>query len=204
MAVVFFLLLLCHFSEHVQHLILFLVILYICCIYLHFPSCGVCSSVNCWTLVCRWSAEAGSPSTSVSWREGQRTTGLSWLLSLSPGTKMKRWGPLINSKWRKRLLCFSVLPFHYTTVFSQEKEKKYMLPLDNLKLRDVEKGFMSSKHVFAIFNTEQRNVYKDLRQIELACDTQEDVDSWKASFLRAGVYPEKDQVPNSVFTYSNP
>ncbi|KAA8595093.1 hypothetical protein FQN60_012228 [Etheostoma spectabile] len=76
----------------------------------------------------------------------------------------------------------------------EEKEKKYMLPLDNLKLRDVEKGFMSSKHVFAIFNTEQRNVYKDLRQIELACDTQEDVDSWKASFLRAGVYPEKDQL----------
>ncbi|XP_029307633.1 dynamin-2 isoform X2 [Cottoperca gobio] len=75
----------------------------------------------------------------------------------------------------------------------EEKEKKYMLPLDNLKLRDVEKSFMSSKHVFAIFNTEQRNVYKDLRQIELACDTQEDVDSWKASFLRAGVYPEKDQ-----------
>ncbi|GAA6102576.1 dynamin-2, partial [Tachysurus ichikawai] len=78
----------------------------------------------------------------------------------------------------------------------EEKEKKYMLPLDNLKLRDVEKGFMSTKHTFAIFNTEQRNVYKDLRQIELACDTQEDVDSWKASFLRAGVYPEKDQVEN--------
>nr|XP_046270627.1 dynamin-3 isoform X2 [Scatophagus argus] len=75
----------------------------------------------------------------------------------------------------------------------EEKEKKYMLPLDNLKIRDVEKGFMSTKHTFAIFNTEQRNVYKDLRQIELACDSQEDVDSWKASFLRAGVYPEKDQ-----------
>ncbi|XP_072531316.1 dynamin-2 isoform X2 [Salminus brasiliensis] len=75
----------------------------------------------------------------------------------------------------------------------EEKEKKYMLPLDNLKLRDVEKGFMSTKHIFAIFNTEQRNVYKDLRQIELACDSQDDVDSWKASFLRAGVYPEKDQ-----------
>ncbi|XP_036409275.1 dynamin-3 isoform X3 [Megalops cyprinoides] len=78
----------------------------------------------------------------------------------------------------------------------EEKEKKYMLPLDNLKLRDIEKGFMSTKHIFAIFNTEQRNVYKDLRQIELACDSQEDVDSWKASFLRAGVYPEKDQVEN--------
>ncbi|XP_059203247.1 dynamin-3 isoform X3 [Centropristis striata] len=78
----------------------------------------------------------------------------------------------------------------------EEKEKKYMLPLDNLKLRDVEKGFMSTKHIFAIFNTESRNVYKDLRQIELACDSQEDVDSWKASFLRAGVYPEKDQTEN--------
>lgn len=33
-----------------------------------------------------------------------------------------------------------------------------MLPLDNLKLRDVEKGFMSTKHIFAIFNTEQRSV----------------------------------------------
>ncbi|XP_059958516.1 dynamin-1 isoform X8 [Mesoplodon densirostris] len=73
----------------------------------------------------------------------------------------------------------------------EEKEKKYMLSVDNLKLRDVEKGFMSSKHIFALFNTEQRNVYKDYRQLELACETQEEVDSWKASFLRAGVYPER-------------
>lgn len=31
-----------------------------------------------------------------------------------------------------------------------------MLPLDNLKVRDVEKSFMSSKHIFCIFNTESR------------------------------------------------
>ncbi|XP_051906367.1 dynamin-1a isoform X5 [Hippocampus zosterae] len=73
----------------------------------------------------------------------------------------------------------------------EEKEKKYMLQVDNLRLRDVEKGFMSSKHIFALFNTEQRNVYKDYRQLELACESQEDVDAWKASFLRAGVYPER-------------
>lgn len=36
-----------------------------------------------------------------------------------------------------------------------------------------------------------RNVYKDYRHLELACDTQDEVDSWKASLLRAGVYPEK-------------
>ena len=38
-----------------------------------------------------------------------------------------------------------------------------------------------------------RNVYKDQKQMELSADNQEEVDSWKASFLRAGVYPEKAQ-----------
>ncbi|KAL0276139.1 UNVERIFIED_CONTAM: hypothetical protein PYX00_003775 [Menopon gallinae] len=73
----------------------------------------------------------------------------------------------------------------------EEREKKYMLPLDGLKLRDVEQGFMSRRHTFALFNPEGRNVYKDCKQLELSCETQEEVDSWKASFLRAGVYPEK-------------
>ncbi|XP_023248240.1 dynamin isoform X3 [Copidosoma floridanum] len=73
----------------------------------------------------------------------------------------------------------------------EEREKKYMLPLDNLKLRDLEQGFMSRRHLFALFNPEGRNVYKDYKQLELSCETQDDVDSWKASFLRAGVYPEK-------------
>ena len=46
-----------------------------------------------------------------------------------------------------------------------------------------------------------RNVYKDYKQLELSAESQEDVDSWKASFLRAGVYPERDQDESSV-TYS--
>lgn len=39
---------------------------------------------------------------------------------------------------------------------------------------------------------------QDYKQLELSCETQDDVDSWKASFLRAGVYPEKqtDQTTN--------
>lgn len=43
-------------------------------------------------------------------------------------------------------------------------------------------------HVVAVAS---RNVYKDNRTLELACDSQDDVDSWKSSLLRAGVYPEK-------------
>lgn len=78
-----------------------------------------------------------------------------------------------------------------------EKEKKFMLPLDGLKLRDIEQGFMSRKHTFALFNPDGRNVYKDYKQLELSCESVDDVDSWKASFLRAGVYPEKDAQPNN-------
>uniref|UniRef100_A0A7N6AHS9 Interferon-induced GTP-binding protein Mx n=1 Tax=Anabas testudineus TaxID=64144 RepID=A0A7N6AHS9_ANATE len=86
----------------------------------------------------------------------------------------------------------------------EEKEKKYMLPLDNLKVRDVEKSFMSSKHIFCIFNTESRNVYKDNRTLELACDSQDDVDSWKSSLLRAGwtVYPVESDTTTTTDNFS--
>lgn len=98
----------------------------------------------------------------------------------------------------------------------EEKDKKYMLPLDGLKIKvvivywllsfrlcgfvlfqDLESGFMSRRHTFALFNPDQRNVYKDYKQLELSCESQEDVDSWKASFLRAGVYPERSHESSS-------
>lgn len=41
-----------------------------------------------------------------------------------------------------------------------EREKKFMLPLDGLKLRDIEQGFMSRRHTFALFSPDGRNVYK--------------------------------------------
>ena len=50
---------------------------------------------------------------------------------------------------------------------------------------------MSRRHMFAIYNPEGRNVCKDWKALELSCESADDVDSWKASFLRAGVYPEK-------------
>ncbi|XP_061636748.1 dynamin 3a isoform X2 [Phyllopteryx taeniolatus] len=74
---------------------------------------------------------------------------------------------------------------------NEETEKRYMLPLDNLKVRDVERGFMSSKFTFALFNSESRNVYKDHKLLELVCNSQEELDIWKSSLLRAGVYPEE-------------
>lgn len=74
----------------------------------------------------------------------------------------------------------------------EEREKRYMLPLEGLMVRDMEGGIFTSKHMFALFSPGTRNVYKDYKQLELSADSQEEVDSWKASFLRAGVYPERN------------
>lgn len=73
----------------------------------------------------------------------------------------------------------------------EEKDKKYMLPIDGLKIRDVEAGFMSRRNTFSLFYSDNKNVYKEQKNLELSCESQEEVDSWKASFLRAGVYLDK-------------
>lgn len=70
-----------------------------------------------------------------------------------------------------------------------------MLPLDGIKLRDLEAGFMSRQHKFALFYPDGKNIYKDYKQLELGCTNLDEVDAWKASFLRAGVYPEKVKAP---------
>ena len=48
-----------------------------------------------------------------------------------------------------------------------------------------------TKHEFQLFSTE-RNIFKDQKTLTLvpSIQSQDEVDSWKASFLRAGVYPE--------------
>lgn len=40
-------------------------------------------------------------------------------------------------------------------------------------------------------------LFQDYKQLELSCENTDEVDSWKASFLRAGVYPEKDNSETS-------
>ncbi|KAM3177978.1 hypothetical protein ACTXT7_003469 [Hymenolepis weldensis] len=72
-----------------------------------------------------------------------------------------------------------------------EKEKRYVLLLDGLKVKDVESSFFGRKNIFALFYPDGRNVYKDYKQLELSAESAEMVDSWKASFMRAGVQPMK-------------
>ena len=60
----------------------------------------------------------------------------------------------VRRKKRSQLtLCFFDIHISKATQkcisFLQERDKKFMLPLDSLKLRDMEAGFMSRRHMFA-------------------------------------------------------
>lgn len=78
----------------------------------------------------------------------------------------------------------------------EEKDKKYMLNLDGLKIRDIESGFMSRRSVFSLFNASTNaNVYRDYRSLDLSCESAEETEAWKASFYRAGVYLERNSAP---------
>ena len=81
-------------------------------------------------------------------------------------------------------------------------------------MRDVEAGRFSigKKYVMALFYTTgrwvqyklhththrnvhthtHRNVHKDKQELELIAQSDEEIENWKASLLRAGVYPAQD------------
>ena len=42
----------------------------------------------------------------------------------------------------------------------EERDTKFMLTLNGLKIRDIEQGFMSRRHTFALFNQNNQNVFK--------------------------------------------
>ena len=65
--------------------------------------------------------------------------------------------------------------------------------MEGLKIKDIAGGLLGKKYQFALFNPNQKNVYKDYKQLELMAENQEMLEAWKASFLRAGVYPTKDE-----------
>uniref|UniRef100_A0A1I8F657 dynamin GTPase n=1 Tax=Macrostomum lignano TaxID=282301 RepID=A0A1I8F657_9PLAT len=64
-----------------------------------------------------------------------------------------------------------------------------MLPLEGLRVRDGENRLFSKRSVIVLFNADGR------LQESGACGrvSDDDVDTWKAALLRAGVYPEGDE-----------
>ena len=60
-----------------------------------------------------------------------------------------------------------------------------------MKIKDVESTFRDRSRSFIIYHPRGRNVYRDWKTLELSCETAEEVESWKASFTRASVLPER-------------
>ena len=73
----------------------------------------------------------------------------------------------------------------------QEKDQKLMILLDNLRIKDLESGYITSRrHMFGIYNSNRTNVCKDWKSLDLSCESQDDFESWKNGFMVAGVYPD--------------
>lgn len=86
----------------------------------------------------------------------------------------------------------------------EEKDKKYMVNLDGLRIRDIESGFMSRRSVFSLFNaTHNGNVYRDYKTLDLSCESAEETEAWKASFYRAGVYLDRSSSTQNGSGFSN-
>ena len=63
---------------------------------------------------------------------------------------------MVSFTYLALLILVYTFSWYFIFLVFQEKDKKYMLSLDNIKVRDIEAGFMSRKHMFALFNTDAR------------------------------------------------
>lgn len=74
----------------------------------------------------------------------------------------------------------------------EEKDKKYMLNLDGLRLRDtINTGFISRRAMFSLYSESNDNIYREFKTLDLSCESAEETEAWKASFYRAGVFLER-------------
>ncbi|KNC79856.1 dynamin-3 [Sphaeroforma arctica JP610] len=78
--------------------------------------------------------------------------------------------------------------------YKDESEKKQyqLIRLDGCRTRDIEKGtFGRHKYMFELYHPELKYLYKDNKSLVLSTASDEALDTWKAAFLRAGVFPDK-------------
>lgn len=74
----------------------------------------------------------------------------------------------------------------------QEREKKFVLPLEGLKQRSNDTSFFTRHPSFSLFHSDPKvNIYKEFKSLDLSADSVNIRDDWKGALLRAGVFPEK-------------
>ncbi|CAH8442908.1 unnamed protein product [Schistosoma turkestanicum] len=105
----------------------------------------------------------------------------------------KGWLSLINPSLLRggSRYCWFVLTADTLTWYKddEEREKRYVLPLDGLKQRSGDTGFFSKRPTFVLYHPDPKtNVYKDHKTLDLSADSEEAVEAWKAALVRAGVF----------------
>ncbi|KAK2717455.1 hypothetical protein QYM36_006285 [Artemia franciscana] len=68
-----------------------------------------------------------------------------------------------------------------------DQEPKYTIPLEGIKLKELESGLMTKKHTFTLYQSNGRNIYKDSKKLYVTFKDQDSYDAWKAAFARVDV-----------------
>ena len=74
---------------------------------------------------------------------------------------------------------YSLSHTHTHTSAVQEKEQKYVLPTDGLKLDEAaDTGLMKRKNTIILYNPDKKNLYKDHKTLDLSSASAEDILGW--------------------------
>lgn len=81
-----------------------------------------------------------------------------------------------------------------------ERDQKYYLTIDGVKMKDHEDDeeggglFGHRKFKIQLFHPNARYLFREYRELTMFAKDEDDMEDWRASFLRAGIYTHRSQV----------
>ncbi|XP_063687639.1 dynamin-1-like isoform X5 [Bolinopsis microptera] len=80
-----------------------------------------------------------------------------------------------------------------------ERDQKYYLTIDGVKMKEEEEEegggiFGHRKFKIQLFHPNARYLFREYRELSLFAKDEDDMEDWRASFLRAGIYTHRSQI----------
>jgi len=77
-----------------------------------------------------------------------------------------------------------------------ERDQKYYLNIDGLKMKHEQEeegggGLFHRKHKIQLFHPTTRYLFREYRELSLNAKDEDEMEDWRASFLRAGIFPDR-------------
>jgi len=81
-----------------------------------------------------------------------------------------------------------------------ERDQKYYLNIDGIKMKSNDEeeeggGFFHRKFKINLFNPNARYLFREYRELSIIAKDEDDLEDWRASFLRAGIYNHRSEIP---------